>query len=201
MRNAFILLLVLLGGAGLLEVFNILIGPTTPTPPVASATSASSTSAPSSLSPLAAKFSNHLLVLGADGEPHAFDASKLAGVKYFAFYYSASWCPPCRAFTPDLVSFYNDFKPAHPDFELIFVNDDHSDGEMINYMKGDSMPWPAVWYADIDNPDLQAKKYCGPGIPCLVLVDADGNVLSDSFQGDQYLGPRHVLDDIRSMVP
>ncbi len=170
--------------------------------PSASAT-ASTPPSPSGappLSPIATKFSNHLMALGADGEPHAFDATKLAGVQYWAFYYSASWCPPCRAFTPDLVSFYNDFKPSHPNFELIFVNDDRSDGDMVNYMKSDSMPWPAVWFADIDNPDLEAKKYCGPGIPCLVLVDSEGNVLSDSFQGSQYLGPQHVIDDIRATV-
>ncbi len=138
--------------------------------------------------------------MGADGSPHGFDNSKLAGVKYWAFYYSASWCPPCRAFTPELVNFYNEFKPSHPDFELIFVNDDRSDGDMINYMKGDSMPWPAIWYQDIDNPDLNAKKYEGPGIPCLVLVDANGNVLSDSFRNGDYVGPQVVLNDIRNLV-
>ena len=30
--------------------------------------------------------------------------------------------------------------------------------------------------------------------------DSEGNILSDSSQGSQYLGPRHVMDDIRSMV-
>ena len=135
-----------------------------------------------------------------DGAPRALDTSTLIGVRYWAFYYSASWCPPCRAFTPDLVSFYRDFKPSHPDFELIFVNEDRSEDDMLNYMKSDSMPWPAVWYADIENPDLEAKKYCGEGIPCLVLVDADGQVLSDTFQSGQYTDPHHVIDDIRATV-
>ena len=93
-----------------------------------------------------------------DGTPRALNPSKLVGVKYWAFYYSASWCPPCRAFTPDLVSFYNDFKPSHPDFELIFVNDDRSEDDMLNYMKGDSMPWPAVWYSDIENPSWNREN-------------------------------------------
>jgi nucleoredoxin len=151
------------------------------------------------LSGFPAKFQNSLMILD-DGTPRAVDTSTLMGVKYWAFYYSASWCPPCRAFTPDLVSFYRDFKPAHPDFELIFVNDDNNEEDMLNYMKGDSMPWPAVWYSDIDNPELEAKKYCGDGIPCLVLVDADGQVLSDTYQGGQYTDPHHVIDDIRATV-
>ena len=148
----------------------------------------------------ALKFHNHLMVMGDDGSPHGFDETKLTGVKYWAFYYSASWCPPCRAFTPDLVSFYRDFKPSHPNFELIFVNDDQSDGDMINYMKGDNMTWPAIWYADIDKPELEAKKYCGRGIPCLVLVGADGNVLADTYQNGEYTDPHHVIDDIQQIV-
>ena len=122
-------------------------------------------------------------------------------MKYFAFYYSASWCPPCRAFTPDLVQFYNEFKPSHPDFELIFVGRDASDGDMVNYMKGDSMPWPAVWFQDNDDRTLNAKQYMGSGIPDLVLVDATGRVLADSFHGGNYVGPRSVMQEIQRMVP
>jgi len=151
------------------------------------------------LSGFPAKFSNSLMIMD-DGTPRNLDTSKLAGVKYWAFYYSASWCPPCRAFTPDLVSFYRDFKPSHPDFELIFVNDDRNEQDMLDYMTSDAMPWPAIWYADIDNPELEAKKYCGEGIPCLVLVDADGHVLSDTYQNGQYTDPHHVIDDIRATV-
>jgi nucleoredoxin len=176
--------------------------PVSPSKPIVTPVSLTpaSVGAPATTTPFLAKFANHLLALNSDGDPKAYDDSKLAGVKYVAFYYSASWCPPCRAFTPDLVSFYNGFKPSHPNFELIFVNADRSDGDMINYMKGDSMPWPAVWYADIQNPDLNARQFCGPGIPCLVLVDSNGNVLSDSFRNGNYVGPQQVVDDISSMV-
>jgi len=147
-----------------------------------------------------AKFSDHLMVLGADGQPKAFDNAKLSGIQYVAFYYSASWCPPCRAFTPSLVQFYNQFKPSHPNFELIFVNHDRSDGDMLSYMKGDAMPWPAVWFADLQNGDLNPNQFCGRGIPDLVLVDANGSVLSDSFSWGSYLGPQHVVEDIQRMV-
>ena len=144
-----------------------------------------------------AKFDHHLVTVE-DGHFKAFDASSLKGVKYWAFYYSASWCPPCRAFTPTLVDFYNGFKPQHPNFELIFVNHDQSEDDMLNYMKGDAMTWPGVRFDDIDS--VKANQYCGEGIPDLVLVDASGTVLSDSFSGSQYLGPQKVIDDIKSMV-
>jgi nucleoredoxin len=175
----------------------------TPTSAVAgegATTLTASANQPQPLSGIAARFNKHLLVRGADGEVHGFPETKLAGIKYWAFYYSASWCPPCRAFTPRLVDFYNSFKPSHPDFELIFVSCDNSDSDAVGYMKMDSMPWPAVGYAEIANPALEAKKYSCPYIPCLVLVDANGNVLSNTFENGQYTGPNHVVDDIARMV-
>jgi nucleoredoxin len=153
--------------------------------------------APASLSGFAQTFDHHLVVL-ADGHAKPFDASALAGVKYFAFYYSASWCAPCRAFTPKLVEFYRSFKAQHPNFELIFVNHDEDADAMLEYMKSDAMPWPAVRFDDIGS--TKADKYCGPGIPDLVLVDDHGKVLSDSFSGQDYRGPQAVIEDIQSMV-
>lgn len=149
------------------------------------------------LAGFAGRFDHHLVTVQ-DGHFKSFDASALKNVKYFAFYYSASWCPPCRAFTPKLVDFYNSFKPSHPDFELIFVNHDQNQEDMLSYMTGDMMPWPAVRFDDIES--THANKYCGSGIPDLVLVDAKGNVLSDSFHGSDYVGPYKVMDDIKTMV-
>lgn len=115
----------------------------------------------------------------------------LAGVKYYALYYSASWCGPCRQFTPELVRAYRELKQRYPQFELVFISNDRSAGDMAGYMKDDKMPWLAMKYDMIERSEL--TRYAGPGIPCLVLVDANGKVLADSFQGDNYLGPGHVL--------
>jgi nucleoredoxin len=150
------------------------------------------------LGPLATQFAHHL-ISAPDGEAKTFDPAGLHGVKYWAFYYSASWCPPCRQFTPQLVQFYNDFKPKHPNFELVFVNHDQNEDAMLAYMKTDAMQWPAIRFDDIGQTGM--NKFCGRGIPDLVLVDDQGSVLSDSFNGGEYLGPQHVIDDIQKMVP
>jgi nucleoredoxin len=134
-----------------------------------------------------------------DGKLQTYDAGQLSGVKYFALYFSASWCGPCKQFTPELVRAYGRLKKSHPEFELVFVSADHSAGDMKDYMKEDRMPWPALKYDQIARePEIQ--RYGGPGIPCLVLVDAGSRVLSDSFEGDNYVGPGKVLQDTQRIL-
>jgi nucleoredoxin len=124
-----------------------------------------------------------------------FDDAPLANAKYFGVYFSAEWCGPCKAFTPKLVSWYNEFKPKHPEFELLFVSNDHDEASMENYMATDKMPWPAVKFSKLRNAK-SLTKLGGSGIPCLVLIDADGKVLSHSYEGKTYVGPNKVLADI-----
>jgi nucleoredoxin len=123
---------------------------------------------------------------------------EMAGKKLIALYFSAHWCGPCRKFTPTLVEFYNRVAPSHPEFEIIFVSADRSPAGMQTYMREANMPWPAIDYARIaSKPEI--NKYAGSGIPCLVLVDASGKVISDSFAGKEYLGPQKVLADIDAL--
>ncbi len=115
--------------------------------------------------------------------------------KYYAFYFSAHWCPPCRAFTPKLVEFYNAQEGKKKDFEVIFVSQDHDEKSMEEYIKGDKMPFPAIAFRSTERMK-EINKYAGSGIPCLVLVDKDGKVISDSYDGKTYTGPNKVMQDI-----
>jgi nucleoredoxin len=144
--------------------------------------------------PLAPTLKNDLVVL--DGKKvRRFDDGKLASAKYVAVYYSAHWCPPCRAFTPDLVKWYEKTKAEHPEFELVFVSSDEDEKAMEKYMAEAKMPWPALRYGKkAQNKSLTVHG--GAGIPCLVLLDADGKVLSNSFVDGKYVGPRKVLEDM-----
>jgi nucleoredoxin len=120
----------------------------------------------------------------------AFEKKKL-----IALYFSGRWCPSCRKFTPELVDYYNRVAAAHPEFEVVFVSSDRSAPAMEEYMRDTKMPWPAVKYEKIAEKE-ELKKYAGSGIPCLVLVDASGKVISDSYAGKTYLGPSKVLRDL-----
>jgi nucleoredoxin len=55
-------------------------------------------------------------------------------------------CPPCRAFTPELIATYNKLKEAGRNFEVIFVSSDRDEESMKEYYK--EMPWLAVPYDD-----------------------------------------------------
>lgn len=145
--------------------------------------------------------------LGLDGDLVAlegkklkkFDAAALGGKKYFAVYRSASWCGPCRKFTPDFVSWYKSKSSKHDQFEVIFVSSDQSEKDMEGYMVEDKMPWPALDFSK-KGKRSPIQGLGGRGIPDLILIDAEGKVLSTSYEGDNYVGPRKVLKDLDDLL-
>lgn len=135
------------------------------------------------------------LVTSRNGILQVFNDQTLANKKLIGLYFSARWCGPCRKFTPDLVAYYNRVVAAHPEFEIVFVSNDRSEPAMEAYMRDMQMPWPAVKFEKLAaHEDL--KRYAGDGIPCLVLIDAQGRIVSHSYEGKKYRGPQAVLADL-----
>ncbi|SRR6266566_4027821 len=149
---------------------------------------------PTGPNPIYEAVKGDLIRVSNGGIVHADDES-LASKKLIAIYFSAHWCAPCRKFTPELVNYYNRVAPQHPEFELIFFSFDRSNYAMQNYMREANMPWLALDYQKLEGKQA-IKKYAGAGIPCLVLIDSTGKVISDSFAGKDYLGPGKVLADL-----
>ncbi|WP_269523010.1 thioredoxin-like domain-containing protein [Coraliomargarita parva] len=126
-----------------------------------------------------------------------FEPESSARPKYFAFYRSAQWCPPCRAFTPDLVDFYKKQKRKGAAFELIFISSDKSEELMAEYMDKYDMDWPAFHYGE--NKDIVQRN--GGGIPNLIVTDAAGNKLLDSYDSaGKYIGPRTVMAELEKLL-
>jgi nucleoredoxin len=138
------------------------------------------------------------LVRWNNGSLVRFDDAILENKKVFGLYFSAYWCGPCRQFTPQLVEYYNRVAPQHPEFELIFVSADRSAFGFETYMRDMRMPWPAIDFAKVTAKD-EIRKYAGEGIPCLVLIDSSGKVLSHSYAGKEYRGPAKVLSDLNTI--
>jgi thiol-disulfide isomerase/thioredoxin len=128
---------------------------------------------------------------------HADDAG-LENKKLIALYFSAHWCGPCRKFTPQLVDYYNQVEPQHPEFEVIFVSCDRSRFGWETYMREARMPWPAIDYDQLAGL-AGLKQLSGDGIPSLVLLDGSGHLLSSSYDGTRYLGPEKVIADLQKI--
>jgi nucleoredoxin len=139
------------------------------------------------------------LVVSKGSRTKRVNQAELASKDYYAIYYSAHWCPPCRGFTPKLVDFYNKASRKHDHFEIIFVSSDRSEKDMAGYMKEADMPWLALGF-DKKKTSKALTKFAGDGIPCLVLVDSDGNVLSDSYVNGKYVGPTTVMNDLEERL-
>jgi len=114
-----------------------------------------------------------------DATGKAVSGETLSG-KYVGLYFSASWCPPCRTFTPKLVEFH---KANRDKFEVLLVSADNSEKAQANYMKKYMMPWLAVKHQSIAA-NLLVKKMGVSGIPYLVVLAPDGSVVTKDGRGD-----------------
>lgn len=120
--------------------------------------------------------------------------------EFVLLYFSAGWCDPCRQFSPKLVSFYEKNKKlAGKRFEVIWISRDKGPKEMEDYARDCKFPWLAVaWKMRRQIPVTQA--YATGGIPDLVILDASGAVLADSYVHGEYEGPYKVLDKLAELL-
>lgn len=127
----------------------------------------------------------------------ARDANPLE-TEYLLLYFSAHWCPPCRAFTPKLVQFHK-MHGGGIYFQTVLISSDHEEAAMYSYMKETGMPWSAVRFQSPTARSLQ-NTYSGSGIPRLVLITPQGDIIADSFKGKKYIGPESVLKKLQSLL-
>lgn len=102
-----------------------------------------------------------------------------SALRYLMFYRGAGWCAPCREFSPSLMRFYQQMKPAHPEFELVFISDDKTPAELRKYAKEVGFAWPTVASNRYRELNLINPLF-GQTIPHLVVTDRFGKVLIDS---------------------
>ena len=134
-------------------------------------------------------------------------ADVIKGRKNVVLYFTAGWCPPCRKFTPQLVKFFNQNKDSK-DFTLIMVSSDRTADAQAAYMKKYDMSFYAVPYNKARLSKIK-KSLGGNGIPNLVILNADGEVVKGSYETEgkytpknrkSYIGPEKVLTKLEEMV-
>nr|3S9F_A Chain A, Tryparedoxin [Leishmania major] len=97
------------------------------------------------------------------------DMDSLSGKTVF-FYFSASWCPPCRGFTPQLVEFYEKHHDSK-NFEIILASWDEEEDDFNAYYA--KMPWLSIPFANRNIVEALTKKYSVESIPTLIGLNAD----------------------------
>lgn len=103
--------------------------------------------------------------------------------KYVGLYFSAHWCGPCRAFTPQLSATYRTMKEAGVDnFEIVFVSSDQDEAAFKEYHG--EMPWLALPYANRDAKSALSARFEVRGIPSLVILGPEQGGTREVINGD-----------------
>ncbi len=121
---------------------------------------------------------------------------------HVALYFSASWCGPCRGFTPVLAASYERIKrEAGGALEIVFVSADRDEGAFDEYLA--HMPWLAVPYADEARRSALNRALGVRGIPSLVLCSAppDARVLNASARAAAEAGRPFPQGWLPAVVP
>ena len=100
--------------------------------------------------------------------------SELVG-KNILLYFSAHWCPPCRAFLPKLIDAYHKIKAKDDAFEVIFISSDRDQASFDKFFGG--MPWLALPFGDSRKAFL-SRKFKVTGIPRLVAIGSSGRTVT-----------------------
>jgi nucleoredoxin len=97
-------------------------------------------------------------------------SAALKDVDVLGLYFSAHWCPPCKAFTPKLCEKYTQLKEAGKKVELVFVSSDRNEKAFSEYHS--SMNFLALPFDRRDEKGELSSMFGVSGIPTLVFVDA-----------------------------
>ena len=113
----------------------------------------------------------------------------MKGKELMALDFSASWCPPCKAFSPVLAEFYtscaNDAK-----VEIIYVSSDRTVPDFEGYFK--TMPWLSIDNAKGSAAVKQelAEKLGVSALPTLVVLDVKTGEFLTSMGREDVFGAR-----------
>ncbi len=116
----------------------------------------------------------------ASGEP--FDQAGLAG-KVVLVDFWATWCGPCVAEIGNLKAEYAKWHAKG--FEVVGVSLDEDRDTLEQFVKAREIPWP-ILYEEPGGPDWRhplATYYGITGIPTVVLIGRDGNVVTLDARG------------------
>lgn len=129
----------------------------------------------------------------ADANGKEISLSQLKG-KVVLVDFWASWCGPCRAENPNVVSMYNDFHSKG--FEILGVSLDENKEAWLDAVKKDKLSWLHGCELKRWNSEI-AKQYGVEAIPYSVLVDKEGKIVAKGLRAEEL---RPILTSMFSAI-
>lgn len=102
-------------------------------------------------------------------------SSALAGARFVLVYCSASWCPPCRSFTPMLSDFFT-ASAARRKAAIVLLSCDRDDASFQAYWK--KMPWDFGLSPEDAAGQALMARFGVKGIPALLVFSASGALVT-----------------------
>lgn len=116
-------------------------------------------------------------------------AEALAGASAVGLYFSASWCPPCRGFTPQLVSSFNG-ELGKKGLKCVLISRDRDVESFSSYFS--TMPWYALPYEDQSRNAELGARFGVQSIPNFTLVDPQGKTITTEARDEVVRDPEGV---------
>lgn len=118
-----------------------------------------------------------------DGEDLNFPAAFEGKIVLVDFW--ATWCGPCVAEFPNMKRLYETYHPHG--FEIVGISLDDEKTPVDEFVQTHDIPWCIVFTPRAEDQrgwdDANAARYGISGIPTMILVGEDGNVISLTARG------------------
>ena len=93
----------------------------------------------------------------------------------------ASWCKPCRAENPNLISLYDEWKNRGLEIVSVSIDKVADKEKWLEAIKVDKLTWLQVW----DEAGVSNKDYGITAIPRTFLVDEGGKIVAKDLRGEE----------------
>ncbi|XP_071953474.1 nucleoredoxin-like protein 2 [Antedon mediterranea] len=105
------------------------------------------------------------------------DTDAILDGKVIGVYFSASWCPPCRQFTPVLANLYQEIKDKKYPFEVVFVSVNEDSEQLKQYLIEDHGDWLHLPFTSPFTNEL-TELFHIQAIPKLIILKPSGEVIT-----------------------